>query len=408
MQQIGRRRVAPWVVGGILAVAGAAQANDAPPAPGQVRVIVGYKAGAEAGGRGALVAARGVVKRDLPALGAAAIELPAAALDGLRRNPHIDYIEEDAVRRPLATGELSPYGVAMVQANLLSAGGTLRKVCIIDSGYNLGHEDLPSAGVTGEYDSGTGAWSTDENSHGTHVAGTIAALTGNGKGVASVAPGVALHIVKVFGANGWAYSSTLTAAAYKCRDAGAHVINMSLGGSISNRTEQRAFDSLLAAGILPVAAAGNDGNNRTSYPAGYGSVMSVAAVDANQVRASFSQYNKTVEISAPGVGVLSTVPMGTGLGATLSAAGTAREALPLEGSPTASVTGALADFGQGTSASAGSMSGKVCLIQRGTVSFADKVLNCQASGGVGAVIYNNAAGGFSGTLGGATTSIPSV
>jgi subtilisin family serine protease len=116
-----------------------------------------------------------------------------------------------------------------------------RKVCIIDSGYDRGHEDLSGgANVTGEFDSVSGWWYTDENSHGTHVAGTIAALNNAGKGVVGVNSNgtLKLHIVKVFGANGWAYSSTLASAANKCKAAGANVISMSLGGSFSNKTEQ--------------------------------------------------------------------------------------------------------------------------------------------------------------------------
>jgi subtilisin family serine protease len=79
----------------------------------------------------------------------------------------------------------------------------------------------------------------------------------------------------------------------------------------------------------------------------------------------------------------------------------------MEGSPKASRTAPLADFGLGDAVNS-AVSGKVCLIQRGTVDFATKVSNCQASGGVGAIVYNNAAGGFGGTLGTTVTSIPSV
>ena len=79
----------------------------------------------------------------------------------------------------------------------------------------------------------------------------------------------------------------------------------------------------------------------------------------------------------------------------------------MDGSPKLTVTAALADFGLGGAVD-GSMSGKVCLIQRGTYDFATKVSNCQASGGVGAVIYNNVAGGFGGTLGTTVTAIPSL
>jgi subtilisin family serine protease len=183
---------------------------------------------------------------------------------------------------------------------------------------------------------------------------------------------------------------------------------MSLGGSRSNKTEQRAFDSLYAGGILPIAAAGNAGTTANSYPASYASVVSVAAIDVNKAWATFSQYNSNVEIAGPGVGVLSTVPRGTGLLSSLAVGSSTYAPGDIEGSPRASATGALADFGLGGAAVAGSMTGKVCLIQRGTYDFATKVSNCQASGGVGAVIYNNVAGGFGGTLGTTVTNIPSV
>jgi subtilisin family serine protease len=126
---------------------------------------------------------------------------------------------------------------------------------------------------------GTGWWYTDENHHGTHVAGTIAAINNSGVGVVGVNPNkqLKLHIVKVFGAAGWAYSSTLATAANKCGAAGANVISMSLGGGAKSITEQKAFDSLQTKGVLSIAAAGNDGNTVVSYPAGYASVMMVGA-----------------------------------------------------------------------------------------------------------------------------------
>ena len=80
----------------------------------------------------------------------------------------------------------------------------------------------------------------------------------------------------------------------------------------------------------------------------------------------------------------------------------------MDGSPKVSASAPLADFGLGGTANPGSMTGKVCLIQRGTYDFAVKVSNCQSSGGVGAVVYNNVAGGFGGTLGTTVTSIPAV
>ena len=401
---------------------GVAQAEDREPAAGHVRVIIAFKAGAETSGRAAMAAARGHVHRELPALRAASVELPASALAALQRHPHIDYIEEDVKRYPLAltspsttpyaSGQLEPYGIRMVQADQLPQGDNLagnRTICIIDSGYSLGHEDLPGAANVSGYN-GNLVWSQDGNGHGTHVAGTIAAVNNAGLGVVGVAPNskIKLYIVRVFGDAGtWAYSSTLVDAATRCQNAGANVISMSLGGSSSSRSERNKFDQLLAANILPIAAAGNAGTSSVSYPAGYTSVVSVAAVDASKAKASFSQFNSDVEIAAPGVGVLSTVPTGKGLLGSLSAGGQAVEAFPMDGSPKTSATGDLFDFGIGNAVNAGA-AGKVCLIARGTVDFATKVSNCQSSGGVGAVIYNNVAGAFTGTLGTTVTAIPSV
>ena len=397
-----------------LASTAAFAANDT------TRVILAFKPGSAGAVRAAVAAARGDVKLEIFGMDAIAIDVPLQAMRGLERNPNIEYIEPDDKRypsagasastgSPYATGQLVPYGISMVQADQLpEAPVGNRKVCIIDSGYDNLHEDLAGNPVTGEYDTGTGWWYTDENHHGTHVAGTIAAIN-NGIGVVGVNPNrqLKLHIVKVFGADGWAYSSTLAAAANKCGAAGANVISMSLGGSRLNRIEQRAFDKLLANGVLSIAAAGNAGTTAKSYPAAYASVVSVAAIDENKQWAAFSQYNSDVEIAAPGVNVLSTVPMGAGSNSALTVGTTVYAPGGMEGSPKTSAQAPLADFGIGDATSS-LVNGKVCLIARGTVDFATKVSNCQASGGVGAVVYNNVAGSFGGTLGTTATAIPSV
>ncbi|MCA1856959.1 S8 family serine peptidase [Massilia oculi] len=390
-------------------------------APDTTRVIVAFKPGAAAKVKSLVAASKGAVKHEIFGMNAMAIEVPAVALKGLENNPNVEYIEEDVVRKPFAltspstgtpyqSGQLVPYGIKQVQADQLSDSvAANRKLCIIDSGYDRNHEDLSANSVTGEYDAGTGWWYTDENHHGTHVAGTIAAINNSGTGVVGVNPNrqLKLHIVKVFGKDGWAYSSTLTSAANKCGAAGANVISMSLGGGRKSTTEQRAFDSLYSKGVLSIAAAGNDGNSVVSYPAGYTSVVMVGAVDENKQWASFSQYNSQVELAGPGVGVLSTVPMGGGQEAVLNVGSVAYVAGAMEGSPVKTATAPLADFGLGDKVNT-AVSGKVCLIQRGTVDFAVKVSNCQNSGGVGAIVYNNVAGAFGGTLGTTVTSIPSV
>ena len=210
-----------------------------------------------------------------------------------------------------------PYGVDMVEARDIwdanrdgivdsdAPTGTNRKICIIDTGFLTSHEDLQGISVSGY--NGNLPWNQDGNGHGTHVAGTIAAMNNN-RGVVGVTPGTAqLYIVRVFGNDGkWAYSSTLIDAANRCAGAGANIINMSLGGSNPSEFERAKFDELNAQGILVIAAAGNDGSTEFNYPASYPSIMSVAAIDSSKNRASFSQRNSQVDIAAPGVGILST------------------------------------------------------------------------------------------------------
>ena len=410
------------ILSAILAAFAAAAAVPAPAlaaAPDKVRVIIAFNAKVAAQAKAAIAAARGEDVVSIHGMDAIAMTIPAKALPGLQHNPHFLYVEEDVKRYPLAlanadqsnAGQLIPYGIPMVQADQVAALGTgakPRKVCIIDSGINAAHEDLTGNLLSGDNDPGTGNWSDDQNHHGTHVAGTIAALS-NKLGVVGVSDNkqLPLHIIKVFGADGWAYSSTLASAANLCKAAGASVISMSLGGARASRTEDAAFANLQKAGVLSVAAAGNDGNRTQSYPAGYASVLSVGALDQSRTWASFSQYNKKVELSAPGVGVLSTVPMGSGALSSLTVGGSAYAAGDMEGSPKTTATAPLANFGLGDAIDTG-VAGMVCLIQRGSIDFATKVSNCQASGGLGAVIYNNVAGNFSGTLGTTATTIPSL
>jgi serine protease len=351
-----------------------------------------------------------------PSINANIAELSESQLKQLQNDPMVDYVEEDLPRRLMA--QTQPYGIAMVQADqvndsVASAANNGKKICVIDSGLDLPHEDMGSNGgtVTGTNNSGTGNWYQEGGPHGTHVAGTIAAID-NGLGVRGViGSDPSLHIIKVFNASGWGYSSDLVSALNACKNAGSDVVNMSLGGSGSSTTERNGIQAIADAGLLLIAAAGNDGNpsNTTdieSFPASYDSVMSVAAIDSSKALADFSQKNSQVEIAAPGVDVYSTYPEGTGQVVSLSVGNSAFSVNAMEN--TGSVTAPLYNFATGESIDSGA-NGKVCLIQRGNISFHDKVKNCQDSGGVGAVIYNNAAGSFGGTLGDTNqTSIPAV
>jgi subtilisin family serine protease len=136
-------------------------------------------------------------------------------------------------------------------------------------------------------------------------------------------------------------------------------------------------------------------------------VVSVAAIDANRIVAPFSTFNSDVELSGPGVDVLSTVPIGTGVLSTLVVGSTTYFPATVYGSPFLSSSAPLADFGIGDKEDA-AVSGKVCLIARSQILHSEKVLNCQKSGGVAAILYNNVPGGFSAYLQGAFTTIPSL
>ncbi|MFM8322042.1 MAG: S8 family serine peptidase [Chloroflexota bacterium] len=386
----------------------------------KVRVMVTFAHGSKAQAANALQAAGAEFHYTFNDLDTFTVSLPAAALDGIRRNPHVVLVEEDAPRFPISiqpsraarslaapAGQVVPYGVDMVQARdvwdanrdgVVDAGavtGSNMKICIIDSGFYTGHEDLQGVSVSGY--NGNLPWSTDGSGHGTHVAGTIAAVN-NSLGVLGVTPGtVQIYSVRVFGDDGaWAYSSTLIDAAYKCRDAGAKIISMSLGGARANNTEKNGFATLYNTnGILSIAAAGNEGTTAYSYPASYDTVVSVAAIDTSKLVADFSQKNSQVEVSAPGVGVLSTVPYLDETSLTVN--GVTYPAAHIEFSARGTASGALVDGG--LCDSVGAWTGKVVLCQRGTISFYDKVHNVQLGGGAAAAIYNNVSGGFSGTLG---------
>lgn len=387
-----------------------------------VRIWVSYKTGTGKDVLKSLENAKANIHYDFSELEAYVVSLPSAALNGILNNPHVLGIEEDAERYPIANmaskvtaealavvdpdGDTVPYGVDMVQARdvwdanrdgEVDAGaptGATRTLCIIDSGYYQAHEDLPDA--VGGYSQMITEWDIDGFGHGSHVGGTIAAEN-NGKGVVGVTPGtVQLYIVKFFGDDGLAtYASNLVDALNRCQAAGANVVSMSLGGSRSVRTEKTAFANAYTAGVLSIAAAGNEGTSAYSYPASYDSVVSVAAIDENKAVADFSQYNSQVEVAAPGVAVLSTLPYLESN--TVAVDGVTYSGNYIDFAARGSASGNFVDGGLcGTS---GSWSGKVVLCERGDYDFYTKVMSVQNGGGVAAVIYNNVPGGFLGTLG---------
>lgn len=341
------------------------------------------------------------------------VEIEPQALADLQLNAEIEYVELDPPRFLLS--ESIPWGQGAINAAGLNDSNTgNRTICIIDSGYDLAHNDLSGNQVSGTNDSGTGHWNApgNHNAHGTHVAGTIAAIA-NGDGVVGVMPNqnVNLHIVKVFNESGWGYSSSLVKAIDTCAQNGANVVNMSLGGSQSSRTERDALQELSDNGVLLIAAAGNSGNTAHSYPASYDSVMSIAAVDNQNNHAAFSQATEQVEVAAPGVAILSTVTVGEGILSDIVINGqryfdrgivphnrkTLDDTGNYQSSPVAgSYTGKLArcDISK-NSYSCGDMTGKVCLTERiedqrtGYRPEIDPVKACYSAGAQAAIIYSN-------------------
>ena len=402
---VSRRRLGVFALAGaiVLVVPAALSAQETPR-----RYMVQFRPG---GPHAAVVRDVGAAPvEEVPELGIVAAWLTQDQVQRLARSTGVLRVELDPPRYPMA--QSSPYGVAMIQADQVSDGAASnRKICVIDSGYYIGHEDLPHAGVTATENAGTGDPFTDFCGHGTHIAGTIAAVN-NAVGVTGILPNqqVNLHIVKVFGDDcSWAYSSDLIRALQECRSNGANVVSMSLGGDEMSVLEENAFNSAWNDGLISVAAAGNDGGTAYSYPASYETVVSVAAVNSSKVVASFSQKNDRVDLSAPGVGILSTVPFKETSNVTIGA--TIADGTWIENTArttAAGVKGALASGGLCDSVDM-SWSGKVVLCDRGTITFQVKVQNVQAAGGVAAVIANNAPGTFSGTLGaGNSSTIPAI
>ncbi|MHC4193065.1 MAG: S8 family peptidase [Planctomycetota bacterium] len=150
----------------------------------------------------------------------------------------------------------------------------------------------------------------DDNGHGTHVSGRVAAATDNNVGVAGMAPNVKIMVVRVLGGFlGFGYTSDIVEGALYAVDNGASVINMSLGGTQPSLTEYNAYQVAYDAGVFIAAAAGNSGDvgNPIEYPGGYAFTIAVGASDPCDDIAYFSSHGFQVEVSAPGVETLSTI-----------------------------------------------------------------------------------------------------
>ena len=199
---------------------------------------------------------------------------------------------------------------------LTTGQSTNIKVAIIDSGIDYNHPDLAANYAGGADFTSADNDPMDDHGHGTHVAGTIAAamnnLTGNPaaeEGVAGVAPNALILAYKACFADGTCSDFAIEQGIARAITDGAKVINMSLGAPEFSQSTFEAVQDAWNAGVVVVAAAGNDGTTGLFYPAAHPNVISVGAFDEDHKRAPFSNYGNWVDISAPGNVIFSTYPM---------------------------------------------------------------------------------------------------
>jgi thermitase len=217
---------------------------------------------------------------------------------------------------PLAVEQHALARVATAEAHRVTEGSPRTIVAIVDTGVDHRHADLaPRDGlaarvIKGEDFVNLDGDPMDRNGHGTHCAGIAAATAHNGLGIVGQAPGVRLLAVRVLGDNGAGSDAAVAAGIIHATDAGAGVISLSLGGPDPVRVIDDAVRYAQQRGVLLVAAMGNEGKEKRSWPAANEGVMAVGATTVDDGLASFSNTGPWISLSAPGEGILSTLPGG--------------------------------------------------------------------------------------------------
>ena len=306
--------VAGLVLALVFSLAGPATSSAAPPE--RVDVLIGFTQQPGPAEEGVVRGAGGVIRQTFHLVPAIAANVPEPAIPGLLQDPRVRYVEPDG---PVyAIDQTVPWGIDRVFGDESYSFDTWDitrgygiAVAILDTGIDESHEDLPqlSDGINTIDNT---HWGADGHGHGTHVAGTVAALD-NQVGVVGVGPELGLYAVKVLDDGGSGTVSSVVAGIEWAVEEDIPVLNMSLSTDTHYQTLQEACNAAYVAGHLLVAAAGNSGNppgrgDNVGYPAAYGSVIAVAASRENDTRASFSSTGSAVELIAPGFSVLSTLP----------------------------------------------------------------------------------------------------
>jgi len=304
----------------LLAAPGLTNPGSSPSAANEkVDVLVGFPGQPN---RELVESAGGEIYREFSIVNVVAASMTPRSAEALGKNPRVSYVEPDgpmyALQVAASSGQDVPWGVDRVfgaQEYPFPTWGDSKGsgvgVAVLDTGIDKNHPDLPElfAGTNTIDDTDFGS---DGSGHGTHVAGTIAAQD-NSIGVVGVSPQVNLYAVKVLGDDGSGTVGSVVAGIEWAVEQKIPVINMSLGADDSYETLEDACLEAEREGHLLISSAGNSGNvpgrgENVSYPAGYASVLAVAASDSNDNRARFSSTGPEVELIAPGVAIRSTFP----------------------------------------------------------------------------------------------------
>ena len=304
----------------VVFASGAADKDTQPKVP----VIIGFKDKPSQADKDMIRGHGGDIKYSYTIIDAIAAKLPDQVIDKIKKNPRVKYVEKDTEVHTL--GQTLPWGVDRIDADLAwaTSKGTGIKVAIIDTGIDRDHPDL-QANIAGGINYVVGSpfdgksddnWD-DDNGHGTHCAGIVAAID-NAIGVIGVAPEASLYAVKVLRSSGSGWLSDVIAGIEWTIDPNGDgdtsdrmdVDSMSFGGGDSQAMHD-ACDKAYAAGIVLIAAAGNsgDGDSTTdeySYPAAYDSVIAVGATNIGDEAPYWSNSGPHLELAAPGVDINST------------------------------------------------------------------------------------------------------
>ncbi len=267
---------------------------------------------------------KGIIKRTYRIIPAMAVKLSQQGIEKIKKNKKVAYVEDNGIFKavePLQGVEYTnSWGVKHIRADIAHASGnkgTDVKVAVIDTGISYTHPDLDDNFVSGinfvQKPDGTvdplDFFDNSWNSHGTHIAGVIAA-EGNGIGVIGVAPEANLYAVRVLDGGGFGLLSWILAGIEWAILNGMDIANLSLEGPYFQSLKD-VCDAAYGAGVLLVAAGGNTHGGAVRYPAAYNSVIAVTGTTMSDMRAYFSPVGPEVELAAPGLDILSTVSGGS-------------------------------------------------------------------------------------------------